>query len=144
MKTEKEFTHDGHTYLIGTVDAIEQFHLFRRLTPLVSAMGLEMFKLLTGGKDTSTMSKTDWIVVAAPILGEMAKMPQDDVNYLIAGTLRVVRIKEGSVVAPVYHQESNTLMRQDLGMPTMLRLMVEVLRHNMADFFPMPPDAANS
>lgn len=144
MFTEKDFEHDGKHYIIGRVDAIEQFHLFRRLTPLISSMGVEMFKLLTGGKDVASMTRTDWMVVAAPLLGEMAKMPQEDVNYLISGCLRVVRIKDGAVVAPVFNDQAGVLLRQDLGMPTMLRLIIEVLRHNMSDFFPMPQDAASS
>lgn len=130
-------------YTIGRVDAIEQFHLFRRLGPVLATMGMEMFRLLSGSASGQVMSKTDWIVVAAPLVGEVAKMDQADVDYLIQHSLCVVRRRQGDAWAPLLDAQGG-LMFADMGMVTMLRLILEVLRHNLGDFFPVPQAGASS
>jgi hypothetical protein len=143
IKQEAIVPFGDDTYSIGTVDAIEQFHIFRRLAPLVATMGVEMFKMLSGNVNPSELGKADWMVMAAPMVGELAKMPQDDVNYLIMNTLKVVRKKDGDRWAPLLNPQGQ-MMYSDIGMFAMLRLIIEVLRHNMSDFFPVGLGEASS
>lgn len=137
MKTEVVFQHEGDTYTIGVVDAFEQFHLFRRMTPLISSMGVEMFKIMSGQTDVAKLGKAAWIMAAAPIMDQLAVMPQEDVNYLLVNTLKVVKKKQGDSFAPML-SSTGKLMYQDTEMATVLRLVMEVLRHNLGDFFPIP------
>lgn len=143
MKTETEFEFGGEAYRIGVINAEEQFHIFRRLAPMVATMGVEMLRLLSRQQDTAEMSKTDWMVTVAPVIGEMARMPQEDVDYVIKHSLKVVRRRDGDMWAPLLNA-SGSLMYQNLSMPAMLRLIFEVLRHNLDDFFPEPQDGPAS
>lgn len=143
MKTETQFTFHGVTYLVGNINGVEQFHLFRRLAPMVATMGVQMFQLLSGKQAAQEMSKTDWMLLAAPLVGEMAKMPQEDVDYIIQNSLKVVRRREGDAWAPLLNVQGQ-LMFQNLGMVAMLRIILEVLRHNLDDFFVEPQDEQSS
>lgn len=139
MKTETEFEFGGDAYRIGVINAEEQFHIFRRLAPMVATMGVEMLRLLSNKQDTAAMSKTDWMLAVAPLIGEMARMPQEDVDYVIKHSLKVVRRRDGDMWAPLLNA-AGAFMYQNLSMPAMLRLIFEVLRHNLDDFFPEPQD----
>lgn len=143
MKSEAKFEFGGTVYTIGVINGVEQFHLFRRLAPVVATMGVEMFRLLSSKQDARDMSKTDWMILAAPIIGELAKMPQEDVDYLIQNSLKVVRRLDGELWAPLLNPQGQ-LMYQNLGMVTMLRLIMEVLRHNLDDFFVEPQGEQSS
>lgn len=138
MKMEADFDFAGESYRIGVINAEEQFHIFRRLAPMVATMGVEMLRLLSNQQDTKEMSKTDWMLAVAPMIGEMARMPQEDVDYVIKHSLRVVKRRDGDIYAPLMNAQGS-LMYQNLGMPSMLRLIFEVLRHNLDDFFPELP-----
>lgn len=143
MKAETQFTFHGVTYSVGNINGVDQFHLFRRLAPMVATMGVQMFQLLSGKQAAEGMSKTDWMLLAAPLVGEMAKMPQEDVDYIIQNSLKVVRRRDGDAWAPLLNAQGQ-LMFQNLGMVAMLRIILEVLRHNLDDFFVEPQDEESS
>lgn len=113
---------DGHVYRIGRMDALTQFHVARRLGPVIAS-------LAEGGADFSILD------VMAGATQVIAKMSDEDVNYIINRCLLVVaRVVEGSRPAPV--MRGNQFMFNDITMPQMVRLAVEVIKENLGPFFP--------
>lgn len=119
---------NGHTYAVGKLNALTQFHVSRRLAPMLAAMGISLQSLQTG----MNSSMEDFLPVLGPITDMMAKMPDEDVNYIIFTCLAVVSRQSGEKFGPI--TQGQNIMYEDIDMPTMLRLVVEVVKENLGTF----------
>lgn len=136
IKSEAEFEFGDRVYKIGLLDVFEQFHVSRRLTPVLAAGGLAMFKALSEQQKAGQgLGPTDWLLMMAPMAEVLAKMPQEDADYVLHTCLKVVRVKAADKWS-VLLTGGGALLIADLGLPATLRLVVEVLQHNLGDFFP--------
>jgi len=130
----------GHTYRVGKLDAMRQFHVTRRLLPILTTLGLTADKLKGVAAD---VAKDDaLLLVAGPVADIIAKMPNEDVDYVIQTCLSVVRRKDGERWAPVL--AGVHFQYQDITMPTMVKLTIEVVRENMGGFFGGPVEETPS
>ncbi len=123
---------DGQNYRIGKLDARAQFHIMRRLAPVIG----ELAPALQGGKGGK-----GGIEALPAIAGAIAKLTDADADYCIFGLLKVVSRKQpnGLGWGPVATGE--LLMYDDIDMPQMLKLAWEALAFNMAGFFAAMPSA---
>ena len=123
----------GHDYVVARrMPAMTQFHVTRRLGPALVVCGVT-FKMMLDGV---AVSLDDWAAVAGPVLDVVSHMSDDDVEYVINACLRCVdRRNENGTASPLVAPGTDaTLMFQDVDMAVMLRLTVEVLRENLANF----------
>lgn len=119
---------DGHTYRVGKLDARAQFHVVRRLAPVLG----ELAPALQGGK--GGMEALPAIATA------VAKLSDADADYCIFGLLKVVSRKQPNGLGWGPVSTENLLMYDDIGMTQMLKLAWEALTFNMSGFFAaMPP-----
>lgn len=136
MNELRELTIADRTYLVGTLDCFKQFSVARRLGPLL----LSFFSALTespAGQDIEAL-------VSAPLVAQLAKMPEEDVDHVLKTCLSVVRVKQvdGSS-SPIYDAGSKQLRYQDLQMPAMMQLVVAVIKDNLGSFFPTGQPASS-
>lgn len=118
---------DGHTYRIGKLDARAQFHIVRRLAPVLG----ELAPALQGGKGG---------LDALPLIATaVAKLSDADADYCIFGLLKVVRRKQPNGLGWGPVATENLLMYDDIGMTQMLKLAWEALTFNMSGFFAALP-----
>lgn len=124
-----EFDLDGHSYRVGKIDARAQFHIVRRLAPVIG----ELAPAPQGGKGG--------IEALPAIAGAVANLTDADADYCIFGLLRVVSRKQpnGLGWGPVATGE--LLMYDDITMPQMMKLAWEALSFNMSGFFAAMPSA---
>lgn len=123
---------NGDTYRIGTLSAIKQFHLVRRIVPL-AAKGSEGLLALQSAKPGS--SAKDFAALLVPLIDEVAKMPDEEAEYVIFTCLGVVsREVTGGGFAPMLDRNGH-LMYQDLTMEVMLQLVGAVIKGNLSGFF---------
>lgn len=118
----------GVKYQLGKLNAISQFHVSRRIAPVFVAIGVPLQSLMGGMK----MDLGDMAMLLEPVANIMAKMPDEDVNYILYTCLSVVRREQLGKFAPV--TTGTSLMFEDIDMPTMIRLVIEVLRDNLGNF----------
>ena len=118
---------DGHTYRVGKLDARAQFHIVRRLAPVLG----ELAPALQGGKGG--------LDALPPIATAVAKLSDADADYCIFGLLKVVSRKQPNGLGWGPVSTDNLLMYDDIGMPQMLKLAWEVLSFNMSGFFAALP-----
>jgi hypothetical protein len=116
-------------YQIGRLSAMQQFHLARRLAPVLAAMGISMAQLQRGG----TADLSDFTEMLGPVADVLAKMSDEDANYIIYTALGVVTREQGPDKWAQVCVQSN-MMFADIQMPEMLRLVVETLQVNLLDF----------
>jgi len=122
----------GINYRIGKMPALAQFHVSRRLAPILAAMGITM-SMLKGDKDKPPTFE-DFAPILAPATEILSRMSDADSNYVIFTCLQAVSREQGEGrFAPV--SSGTNLMFDDIDMVAMIRLVVETLKENLWDFF---------
>jgi hypothetical protein len=129
MNDTKEIEVGGQMYQIGKLDLMMQWHLTRRLAPILATAGISLAMLADGSKK---LEMADFIPSLGPVAQIMSMMDDKDSDYIIFHCLAVVKRKDGERWAPL--TQGKGFMYQDVDMPGMLRLVVEVLKHNLQNF----------
>lgn len=122
-----EFEIEGRTYKVNKIDARSQFHIVRRLAPVLG----QVAPAVQGGK-----GGTD----ALPALANaIASLSDADADYVLFGLLKALSRKQdqGLGWGPVV--TGTSIMYDDITMPTMLKLAWEALSFNMSGFFAALP-----
>lgn len=139
----------GVTYRAGKLDAVRQFHVVRRLTPILGCLqGADMKGLMDG--DPEVLAG-----LLGPVSDAVAGMPDADVDYVLAACLGACQREEASGLgwSAVWNKAAGRPQYDDLTMPDMLQLVGRVVAANLAGFtsgtrptspagpvaFPMPP-----
>jgi hypothetical protein len=124
-----EFTIEGRTYKVGKIDARTQFHIVRRLAPILG----EIAPVL---KDIGGSNGLDAI---PPIADALAKLSDADADYCIFGLLKVIYRKQDNDLGWGAVATGESLMYEDITMPIMLQLAWKALSFNMSSFFSVLP-----
>lgn len=129
----------GHDYSIGRLNALDQLHVSRKIAPIIPnimpiltevAKG-DLEKVIESIEDGSNDNLDGLEPLAKalePFMEAIAKIPEDDVNYIIHKCLSVVK-RNGAVVC-----RGNSIMFDDLDMNHLLPLTVAVIRANLGNF----------
>ncbi|WP_047236644.1 phage tail assembly chaperone [Chromobacterium subtsugae] len=128
-----EFELNGAEYRAGKLDAMKQFHLSRRLAPVIPAL-IPLFSLAAkGGLDNLLSNDTAGVAAAAePLARALAEMPDDHAEFVIATCMSAVRRRQGDQWSSVWL--NGVCMFDDMELDTILPLVVRVLRDNLGGF----------
>lgn len=130
-----DITVGDQVYRIGKLPAMTQFHVVRRIGPVLASMGVSITEMAASGK--SLRNDGDLLSIMGTVSDVVAKMSNEDVEYVIYSCLEVVKRQQGERFMPVTTGRTN-FQFQDIDMALMLRLTVETLKENLGNFFPMP------
>lgn len=114
-----EFEVSGNAYRSSKLGAKQQFHLARRLAPVISG--------LKGQTDDSRLFET--------IADSIAGMSDENCDYILDTCLGVVQRQQGNAWARVFNERSHTLQFEDIDMGGMLTIARYVLEENLGGFF---------
>lgn len=119
MTGAEEIEISGHSYRLGKLDAMSQFHVTRRLGGVLAAI-------------RSGSEGGDILAILMQAIGELSDA---DTEYVIGKCLSgCMRRQEGDAGwAPVFRH--GQMMFADIAMPDMLRLTWATLQANLSDFF---------
>jgi hypothetical protein len=129
-----EFTIGSHDFRANPLAPKRAFHVARRIAPVIGGLK-DLIPLLLGkGIDLDDMEGV--AAILEPIAQAMAKLPEDDADYILEHCLEVVQVKVegGRGWAPI--QTGGALMYEWLTMPMMLQIAWTVLQQNLTSFFP--------
>jgi hypothetical protein len=91
----------GTEYKFEKIDALSQFHIVRRLAPIVGELAAVVANsgILKSGKKFEEMSfnELDFDAIAkdiTPVLSSLSKIPDEDMNYALFGLLKGVYRKQ--------------------------------------------------
>ncbi len=129
----------GHDYTIGRLNALDQLHVSRKIAPIIPNIMPILTEVAKGDLEKVIASiETDENAELAgleplakalePFMEAIAKIPEEDVNYVIYKCLSVVK-RNGSVVC-----RGESIMFDDLDMNHLLPLTVAVIRTNLGNF----------
>ncbi|HEE5399780.1 TPA: hypothetical protein R7O42_000599 [Acinetobacter baumannii] len=134
----------NYDYEIGRLNAIDQFHVSRKIAPIIPTIMPILTELAKGElqktieklesaeeNDVSGLAEANLESLGAalqPLMDVFAKMPEDDVDYVIKKCLTVVSRNGAKVVV------RDAIMFDDLGMEHILPLTIAVIRTNLGNF----------
>ncbi|MFX5295233.1 phage tail assembly chaperone [Acinetobacter baumannii] len=134
----------NHNYEIGRLNAIDQFHVSRKIAPIIPTIMPILTELAKGElqktieklesaeeNDVSGLAEANLESLGAalqPLMDAFAKMPEDDVDYVIKKCLAAVSRNGAKVVV------RDAIMFDDLGMEHILPLTIAVIRTNLGNF----------
>jgi hypothetical protein len=128
---------NGHTYQIGNLDAKRQFHVVRRLAPVLAAGGAAARAWLQradAGASGGDVASLDGLFAAfGPLAEALGGMTDEATDYVINTCLAACRRQNGGTWALVATQ-GGAIMFSDLTMAEMLRLTLLVLQENLSGF----------
>lgn len=119
-----EFEIGGNTYRSGKMDTFKQFHVSRRLVPVLGTLA---------GAATGEVSFDELV---QPLMHGIASMTDADCDFILEACLKVVQRQQGTAWAPVFASNSQALMFDDIDMATMLQIAGKVIEDNLSGFFP--------
>jgi hypothetical protein len=138
MNAEGFVTIKGVDYAIGTLDAMKQFHVARRLAPLLAGMvgtfGPAPEEKPADAPETQIPKEP---MDLAPLAAALAEMDDKTSEYIILTCLAVVKKKDGGAWCAMVSR--GRLMYDNLDLATMIELTVEVVKENLTNFFPGAP-----
>lgn len=130
MQQRPEIEINGVQYRVGPMDTFVQFHVARRLGPV-----LMEFTDALANTDAAKLSAEQWIArVFGPVMGVVSRMSDADAEYILRACLATVERKDGDRWALV--QRNGNLMYSDVLMDTMLKLTIFVVRETLGPFLP--------
>lgn len=145
-----DFELGADTFRIGKLNAFQQFHLSRKVAPIIPTLIPLFLKLQTSGKEVKAASEsTEGAVgVLAPLSGDLgamaemlqpfadgiAGMPDETAEFILSTCLGVVQRKQGTAWFPVWNASQNVCMFDDLDLGVMLKLSVRVITESLGPF----------
>jgi len=131
-----EFEQDGVTYRTTAIPAREQFHISRRIAPLVLPL-VPAFNAIVKSKETAG-GVMDFLEPLAELLQPFADALADTKNerldYILDECLWALQRKVGENFMPVYTR-SKVVMFDDLnGLQKQLPLVIKVLTDSLGPF----------
>lgn len=131
-------------FKFNRLDAVAQFHIARRLAPLLSELGplLEAFKKSKlSPEDLKNGNVGELLTAMQPLATALAKLPDDEANAILFGLLAGVEMEQvGGGYSKV--SQGRQLLFANLNMATLVQLAGRSLVHNFADFFTALPSAS--
>lgn len=113
----------GQKYRIGRIDARKQFHVARRLAPLLAGMS-------AGGQGEG------FAAFIGPLTDALSGMSDEDVDYVLDVCLGVCQRIQSNGQGALVIARGGSLMFEDMDMGQMIQLAVKVIQQNLGGFFP--------
>jgi hypothetical protein len=141
---------NGIKFRTGKMGTFDQFHVMRRLMPLMSGLGQAFAQMprpqLTNGEagdeaETSPEATPDqeldvWKALE-PVADALSSMPDSDCEYVLKKCLSAVQLRnDQGAWRPVFTQ-GQFMFEDRIDLPTMMQLTVLVIQDNLANFFPV-------
>lgn len=119
-------------YRVAKLDAMRQFHVSRKLGPIVPTLVPVFLQMAREGgvKDIGASA-----ALLQPFADALAGMSDADAEYVLATCLSVVRRKTNADTwAPVWSDKAKACMFDDMDLGTMVQLTLEVVKDSLGPF----------
>lgn len=123
-----EFTIGEQHYRTAKLDTFRQFHVSRKLLPVLSGL---FGKAGMAGAE----GQVDVTSIIEGVSTTLAGMPDADCEYVLQACLAVTARQQGNAWARVWDSNSRTLMFDDIDMSVMLQITVKVVQESLGNFF---------
>lgn len=137
-----EVTIQGQVYRTGKLNAFQQFHVARRLAPILQSISNVATKLPE--PSSAQLGENDTVALLDGLTNVVSRMSDEDCNYVLNACLGACSRQQGAGWARVQAANGGGLMFVDIDMNVMLQLAFATVRENITNFFPVAPAADSS
>lgn len=133
-----EFTVAGQNYRTAKIDAMRQFHLSRKIAPVIPALIPVFAKLAESQKaEGAKPLSSDLAAMASlfePFAEAVATMSDESAEYVMGTCLSVISRQQGTTWSPVWNDRQKVCMFDDIDSGVMLQLAAHVVRESLGPF----------
>lgn len=139
---------DGRSFKIGErefklnkIDAFRQFHIVRRIGPLLA----ELIKSMQGIGNVDEKSMTEaqklehFAKIAAPLMEGLSRLSDADSDYVLLRLLASVEVYQSQFNVWAKVATESAVAIQDMELPMMLQIAGKALVYNLSGFFALLP-----
>lgn len=139
-----EFQIGDRKFKLGKIDAFRQFHIVRRISPLLADLMPALAAMSKSTKkNAESMSEDEkldeFAKLAQPILAGLSKLSDADADYVLFRLLGAVEIHQAEFNSWAKVATDSGLMIQNLELPVMLQAAGRALMFNLSGFFALLP-----
>jgi hypothetical protein len=130
---KKEIEVAGNVYRIGKLSVMQQFHVARKLAPILGSMTDTL-------KEAAKQNDQDGellMKVMEPMANALAQMSFDDSEFVVNTCLATVERKDGQGFQKI--KAGSQFQYADIDLGVMMRLTFAVIQENLGNFFRGPP-----
>lgn len=130
----QEFEINGKKYRIGKLDAFKQFHVTRKIAPIVPTLIPVYVRITTDGGVKDDLEKLSELIM--PFADAMAEMSDEASEYVIATCLSVCQRAgaDGTTWSPVWDKAGNICMYDDLDLGGIMQIVIKVVQDSLGPF----------
>lgn len=123
---------NGNTYRIGKLNAMDQFHVSRRIAPIIPTLIPVFLKLAQGGGLTGNLTALGDALL--PFAEGISSMSDEASEFVLATCLSVVHRQTGTTWAPVWSKAAKATMFDDIDLSVLLNLAIRVIKDSLEPF----------
>lgn len=144
--SERDFEVDGRKFKLNKIDTFKQFHIARKLSPVLSEV-IPLFQKISKIKTEGLSEEAKFEAIVSTggiskIMECVANLSEEDSEKVLKGLCSAVEMQQsqGNWARVVV---GNVLAFEDLGLPTLLQIAGRSFAYNMADFFRIAPQTSH-
>jgi hypothetical protein len=138
-----EFEIGADKFKVGKLDAFAQFHVTRRLGPLLAELFPVLQKIAKAQSEMAGLSEEEklkrMMETAAPVMEALAKLSDTDADYVLYRLLSVVEVFQPKFSSWAKVATQTQLVMQTLEFPVLLQAAGRSLMFNLSGFFDSLP-----
>lgn len=123
----------GKTYRIGKLTAFQQFHVGRKVSPIIPLL-VPIYTQVRKGKGSILDDLDTLAALLGPFTQGIADLSDETSEYVIGTCLSVVQRKQDHGFAAVWNVSHKVCMFDDIDIGVMLPLVVQVITENLGSF----------
>lgn len=127
-----EFQVNGVNYRAGKLSAMQQFHIVRRIAPIISRIAEADPEFFAAARnETNALLR-----FLKPLTEAIAELSDTDCEYVLSNVLAVVQRQQGQAWGFIWNRSAKAPQFDDIDMGVMLQITMRVLEGSLASFFP--------
>jgi hypothetical protein len=132
---DNNFEIRGQQFKVGKINAMKQYHIVRRIAPILGEMLPAMKDIAKKKIDNLTEEEQldQAAKIAGPVMTGLSKLNDKDSEFVLFSLLAAVEINQGTNWARLVVNDQ--LMFQDLELPILLQAAGRSFMYNMTGFF---------
>lgn len=122
----------GNTYRVNKLSAFAQFHVSRKIAPILPTLVPVFVKLSQSGSLTDDL--TGLAEVMQPFAEGIASMSDESSEFVISTCLSVVTRNHSNGYTPIWNRQNNVCLFEDIDLGVMMKLVARVVQESLAPF----------
>ena len=140
VSDDRSFKVGPRSFKLNKIDAFQQFHIVRRIGPLLSELFPVFAQIKTTNVDSLSEEKKleEFAKIAKPLMDGLARLTDSDADYVLFRLLSSVEVLQPEFNTWARIATNNGIMIQDIDLPVLIQAAGRALVYNLAGFLALP------